>query len=95
MNKAEKIMAEMEAKMTVFDETINELKQKAQQQTESHEAFQGKHIEEMHTIKKQAANKLKELSDADESHHERLSEELKHFMHDMDLKMREALAYYK
>lgn len=95
MDKSERIHAEMEAKLTQFGETLNQLRRNTELQKERHEAFHRSNIEEIEKRHREAEKKLKELSSAKEHDRGHLSSQLKTFMSDMDEQLREAMTYYK
>ena len=95
MNEKEKIQAEIEAKMTSFNETINELKAAAEKQKEKYGAVHHESIAKVEEKKQRAQKKLEELAASNEHDWHRLDEELKGFMEDIDDSLRQALAYFK
>ena len=91
MDEKEKYRAEIETRMTKFNETINELRDKADKRKDARTGFQMEGLLKKHEA---ARTKLKELKTSDENAWKRFQTELDDMLDDIDEDLREALAYF-
>lgn len=91
MNEKMKYRAKIDARMTKFDETLNEIKTKIEKREEIN-----KDIRLDDTIRKheKAKEKLKDLDQADEKTWQKVKDEIDLLYEDIDEELRYALAYY-
>lgn len=95
MNAREQLRAEMESELKRIDETIAELKQKAEKQKVSLDEALGMPYEEFLTLKDKIAVHLKELSRAEDVSAEKIRATLEKYLGDVDESFRRAISYYK
>ena len=91
MNAKEKYRAKIEAKMTSFDETMEEITTKAKMRKPSQADI---HIKALVKKHEDAKAKLKELEKSDEDTWQKIQTELDQLVSDVDEDMRRALAYF-
>lgn len=95
MNAREQLRAEMESELKRIDETIAELKQKAEKQKVSLDEALGMPYEEFLALKDKIADHLKELARAEDVSVEKTRETMEKYVGDVDESFRRAIAYYK
>lgn len=95
MNAREQLRAEMESELKRIDETIAELKQKAEKQKVSLDEALGMPYEEFLALKDKISDHLKELARAEDVSVEKTRETMEKYVGDVDESFRRAIAYYK
>ena len=91
MNEQEEYRARIEAQMTNFHENLEQIIAKSKEKEHTHSQV---HVENLLSKKEVAETKLKELDEAHESEHPKLRTEMDRLFENIDLDLREALAYY-
>jgi len=91
MNEKEKYRAKIEAQMTNFDETIEEITTRAKLRKPMQADVHVKALVKKH---EDAKAKLKELEKSDENTWQKIQTELDQLVADVDEDMRRALAYF-
>jgi acetyl-CoA carboxylase alpha subunit len=95
MNAREQLRAEMESELKRIDETISELKQKADKQKVSLDEALGMPYDEFLALKEKIAAHLKDLSRAEDVSVEKIRDTLEKYIGDVDESFRRAITYYK
>jgi len=95
MNAREQLRAEMESELKRIDETIAELKQKAEKQKVSLDEALGMPYEEFVSLKDKIAANLKDLSRAEDVSVDQIRSTMEKYIGDIDQSFRRAIAYYK
>ncbi|MEJ2024876.1 MAG: hypothetical protein P8Y00_07650 [Deltaproteobacteria bacterium] len=91
MDEKEKYLAEIEAKLTRFDETINEIRFEMQRQREKRPKIKIEPAVQKH---EKARAKLSSLEQADENSWQIFKKELDNLIKDIDEDLKGALAYF-
>ncbi|MCF8068400.1 MAG: hypothetical protein K9L30_07435 [Desulfobacterales bacterium] len=91
MNEKEKYNAEINARLTKFGETLNEIKIKQELINDRRPALQVGAVIRKH---QEARSKEEELEKADESTWKTIKSEMDGLMNDIDKELKEALAYF-
>jgi len=91
MNEKEKYLAEIDAKLIKFGETLHEIKNKMEQRKENLPDIQ---IDTTIRRHEDARVKVNELKKSDESAWKKAKDELDNFVNDIDEDLRQTLAYF-
>ena len=91
MNEKEKYLAEIDAKLIKFGETLHEIKNKMEKRKENLPDIQ---IDTTIRRHEDARVKVNELKRSDESAWKKAKDELDNFVNDIDEDLRQTLAYF-